>query len=75
MQRGGFGEIRHGLLGQFGGLFLLLLLDGYSTLVSGCPLFPLENLRPVVEVVGQKVARLLGEFGGASPLRFIPHYI
>ena len=63
MYRGGFGEIWHGLLGRFGGSSRLLLLDGSSTSVSGFPLVPFENLRPGAEVVGQKVARLLGLFG------------
>ena len=62
------------MFGWFGGASPLLFWDGSSTFVSGFPLFSFENLRPGLEpVVGQKVARLLGRFGGTgSPLHLYP---
>ena len=62
----------HGLFGRFGGSSPLLLLDGSYTSIFGVPLFFLEILRPWVEVVGQKVALLLGRFGGVTPLHLDP---
>ena len=61
------------MFGRFGGSSPLLFSDGSSTSVSSSPLFPFENLRPGVEVVGQKVARSLGQFRGIiTPLHLDP---
>lgn len=55
------------MFGRLGGVSPLLLSEGCFRGVSGFLLFPFENLRPGLEVVGQKVAQLLGRFGDVSP--------
>ena len=47
-------------------------LDGSFTYVALFPVCPFENLRPSIEVVGQKGARLLGRFGAIPPLHLDP---
>ena len=50
------------LFDRFGGSSALLLLDDSFASVSGFPLFTFQKQRPGVEVVGEKVARLLVRF-------------
>ena len=63
----------HGLFGRFGGAgFPRLFLGGSSTYVSGFSMRSFDNLSHGVQMVGHKVARLLGRFGGGSPLHLDP---